>query len=451
MVESTIREAVTAVLQYGDEILMVRRQPALASFPGYWAFPGGKVDKADSDAPVRAAAWCADIEPRLVEALVRELKEEIGFDLDLAFERGEVEAMHQFGHALTPPILPVRFDTLFYRVKLRSRPQITLDTGEVDLLRWERPQVLHDEYLAGRLLLAPPTSATVALFASGGGVKPAREVLDHANEIRLPIVEAVHGLRHISVRSHTLPPAFHTNCFCIGDTGSNVILVDPSPWTDDELDALETRVRPFGVREIFLTHHHPDHCERADALARRLGVGIALSADTSERIAQRAPRFFDGITQRLVNDGDVVTHWLGRPVRALAVPGHDEGQLALMPDDRAWCIVGDLIQGIGTVVIHKPEGNMARYFRSLERLIELDPKVIVPSHGIAMGTVFRLQETLRHRRLRETSVLELHRAGRNTDEMLATLYQGLDARLVPLARQNIESHLDKLREEGAVV
>lgn len=450
MVESPIREAVTAVLHHGDDILMVRRQPALAAFPGYWAFPGGKVDKADADAPPRKASWCADIEPRLIEALARELREEIGFDLDEACERGDVEAIHVFGNALTPPILPVRFNTLFYRIHLKHRPKITLDTGEVDQLRWATPAALNAEYLDGQLLLAPPTSATVALFAAGGGTEPGNVALEEFHKQRLPIIQAVHGLQKIPVRSNTLPPAFHTNCFLIGDEGSNVILVDPSPWNDDELDALTERVRPFGISEIFFTHHHPDHNERADVLARRLGVGIALSADTSARISERAPRFFEGITQRLVNDGDVVTHWKGRPVVAIAVPGHDEGQLALMSADRAWCIVGDLIQGVGTVVIHKPEGNMRRYFRSLERIIELDPKVILPSHGLAMGTTFRLQETLRHRRLRESSVLELHREGRSINEMLQVIYKDLDPRLLPLARDNIESHLDKLREEGAL-
>ncbi|MFX7571055.1 hypothetical protein ABTJ55_19950, partial [Acinetobacter baumannii] len=85
-----------------------------------------------------------------------------------------------------------------------------------------------------------------------------------------------------------------------------------------------------------------------------------------------------GIEVRLYRDGDEVTQWNRQPVRALAVPGHHEGQLALMPDDRAWCIVGDLIQGIGTVVIAPPEGNMRRYFASMERVIGLGPRAIYP-------------------------------------------------------------------------
>ena len=447
----TIKEAVTVVLQHGQEILVVRRHPALASFPGYWAFPGGKVDKADAEVPPRVGAWCEGHDARQLQALIRELGEEIGFDLDAAVGRGELVSLHAFGHALTPAIVPVRFDTVFFRIELSVRPPIVLDTGEVDRYRWATPAQLHAEYLDGQLLLAPPTSAAIARLAAGeGGAGSEAVSLDENHKERLPIIQAIWGLREIPVRSNTLPPAFHTNCFLLGDEGTHRVLVDPSPWNDDELEELHKVVAPLGVNELFLTHHHPDHCERADVLARRLGVGIALSADTAERIAWRSPRFFDGITQRVVGDGDVITHWLGRPVRAVAVPGHDEGQLALMPDDRAWCIVGDLIQGIGTVVIHKPEGHMGRYFRSLERIIELAPKVIVPSHGIAMGTTFRLEETLRHRQLREASVLELHRAGQTLEQMLAAIYRDLDPRLLPLARQNIESHLEKLREEGLV-
>jgi endoribonuclease LACTB2 len=146
----------------------------------------------------------------------------------------------------------------------------------------------------------------------------------------------------------------------------------------------------------------------------------------------------------------VLCRWLGRAVRAYAVPGHDEGQLALMPDGHAWCIVGDLIQGLGTVVIAKPEGHMGRYFESLRKIIALAPRAIYPSHGIAMGGVYRLQETLKHRELREKQVLGLFHEGRSIGEMLPLIYADVDPRLLPLAQMNIESHLDKLREEGVI-
>lgn len=447
---SSIREAVTAVIQHGGEILMVRRSPALFSFPGYWAFPGGKVDPADALAPARTGSWASDIAPAQLEALARELREEISLDLDALVAGGEVGSLHRIGTALTPAIVPVRFNTLFFCLRLGSRPTITLDVGEVDHARWARPQVLVDEYHRGQLLLAPPTIAAIRLLAQGGGQTASDVALEEFHKERMPVIEPIHGLRKLPVRSNTLPPAHHTNCFVIGDEGANVLLIDPAPWNDDELDALHQRVRGFGIRELLLTHHHIDHCERADVLARRLGVNLAMSADTAARIGRGNPRFFDGLATRVIEDGDIVTHWLGQPVRALAVPGHDEGQLALMPDDRAWCIVGDLIQGVGTVVIHPPEGHMGRYFKSLQRIIDLDPKVIVPSHGLAMGTTHRLRETLKHRQAREARVLQLHQDGRSTDEMLGAIYLDLDPRLLPLARMNIEAHMIKLREDGVL-
>ena len=175
-----------------------------------------------------------------------------------------------------------------------------------------------------------------------------------------------------------------------------------------------------------------------------------MSADTRDRILARQPRWLDGLTVRVRHHGDIVTTWLGQPVRVLAVPGHDEGQLALMPDNRAWCIVGDLIQGVGTVVIAAPEGDMAKYFATLEKVIALAPKVIWPSHGSALGGTFYLEQTLKHRRQREAQVQALSAAGKSVDEMLAAMYPDTDPRLLPLARMNIDSHLVKLRAEGSL-
>jgi glyoxylase-like metal-dependent hydrolase (beta-lactamase superfamily II) len=229
------------------------------------------------------------------------------------------------------------------------------------------------------------------------------------------------------------------------------VLVDPAPNSDAELERLCTVVDQFGLDEIFLTHHHPDHRERADTLARRYRVPIGMSADTRERIGRKTGgKFFEGVETRLYEEGDVVTEWLGQPVSLFAVPGHDEGQLALMPKNRDWCVVSDLIQGVGTVVIAAPEGNMKKYFNSLERVIGLDPAVIIPSHGLALGGTHYLKQTLAHRQLREQQVKQLFDAGKSPAEMVPAIYPQLDPQLLPLARMNVDSHLEKLREDGAI-
>src|SRR5690349_2909262 len=114
---SKIFDAATAVILHGGELLVTRRQPQLAAFPGFHVFPGGKVDKADPDTAPGPAVFEPHA-PRLMHALIREVREELGFDLLAAAGRGEVAEVVDLGIALTPPVMPVRFNTHFYRVEL---------------------------------------------------------------------------------------------------------------------------------------------------------------------------------------------------------------------------------------------------------------------------------------------------------------------------------------------
>lgn len=442
----SIRDAVTAVLCCQGEILMVRRQPQLPSFSGYWAFPGGKIEAADATA--ETSLVCAETDHAVLVGIAREVQEEMGIDLDALARSGQVLGVHLLGEATTPPIAAGRFRTRFLRIDLAEKPALALDTREHSEALWAAAGEWFSRYQLGTLLMAPPTLDTVMALAQD----PSRNNLIHLDndgaddECRL--IEPLQGLRMIPVRSHTLPPATHTNAFLIGD--SYKVLVDPSPADRTELARLYKLIDRLGCDEVLLTHHHPDHCQFANEIAAHYDVPLALSDTTRRFVQAKHPDFFGDLLLRTYVEGDVVTRWLGQPVRVVPVPGHDAGQLALMPDSKAWFIVGDLIQGIGTVVIAKPEGHMATYFATLQKVIDLDPAVIIPSHGMAMGTTYRLQETLKHRRLREASVLQLHREGKSGDEMLPLLYQGVDARLWPLARMNIDSHLDKLREDALI-
>ena len=86
----------------------------------------------------------------------------------------------------------------------------------------------------------------------------------------------------------------------------------------------------------------------------------------------------------------------------------------------------------------------------MERIIKLSPRVIFPSHGIALGGVNKLQVTLDHRKEREQQVLNLLIEGKTEEEMLQTIYKGVDPKLFPYARKTISAHLKKLEEEGKI-
>lgn len=450
MSPAPVLDAVTAVLLHGDELYLVRRNPALPAFSGYHAFPGGKVDRGDGDAPLAGALFDGHT-PRLLRALARELQEELAFDLFDAVERGHVGELLNLGEITTPAFAPLRFRTWFFKIVLRERPRLVPDPGEATEGAWHKVSEWRRRYRAGRLLAAPPTSLTIDALARDPALRelpPFPGTFDPERDI--PWVEPLAGLRILLVRSNTLPPATHTNVFWIGGDGGPRVLVDPSPADRDELGRLCRSLDAFGVDLVFLTHHHPDHREFADEIARRYRVPLGLSADTRARIAAKSPGFFEGLAVRIYGEGDELTRWQGEAVRLIAVPGHDEGQLAPLAESRTWCIVGDLIQGIGTVVIAPPEGNMRKYFASLKRVIELDPAVIIPSHGLALGGTHFLQSALRHREEREMQIRTRHEAGLGEDQILAEVYRGIDPRLLHLARLNIRSHLEKLREEGVV-
>lgn len=448
---SPVHDAVTALLLHGRQLCLVQRHPALSAFPGYHAFPGGKVDPEDADEPVPHTAF-AGVDARKARALRRELREELDLDLFAIAGRGGLGEIRCIGQVTTPSWVPVRFRTWFFVVTLDEPPVLRPDGSECVAAEMRPVADWLESYETGRLLLAPPTLLALrSLIADPRLSALPGFPADLDAEREVPWVEPLAGLRILLVRSNTLPPAQHTNAFWIGDEGAPKVLVDPSPANSTEFGRLCRRIDAWGLDRVLLTHHHPDHREYADEIARRYRVPLLLSADCRDRLAAKCGEsFFSGIEVQTVGDSFELTRWQDEPVHLLPVPGHDEGQLAPMPASRAWCIVGDLIQGIGTVVIAPPEGNMRRYFDTLRRVIDLNPAVVIPSHGMALGTTHYLQQALRHREQREQQILSLHANGHSEDGMLAEIYRDVDPRLQPLARVNIRSHLQKLREEGRI-
>ena len=70
-------DSVSALFIYKEKILTVQRQSYLESFPGYLAFPGGKIDKDESSIPFKTK-FLSKKNPKLMRALQREFHEELG-------------------------------------------------------------------------------------------------------------------------------------------------------------------------------------------------------------------------------------------------------------------------------------------------------------------------------------------------------------------------------------
>jgi 8-oxo-dGTP pyrophosphatase MutT (NUDIX family) len=189
------------------EVLMVRRNRAVAFMGGAYVFPGGRVDEADAVTTPEAKAGvdgldhvdrCVDL-PREVEAAyrvaaIRELLEEAGLLLArrdgrivdagvaaalrlsllgempfaaLAASQGltlALDAVMPFAHWVTPPVEIRRYDTRFLMARVPPAQDASHDDGET-ALEWLRPADAVARGARGDIQLPPPTWSTLKRLA----------------------------------------------------------------------------------------------------------------------------------------------------------------------------------------------------------------------------------------------------------------------------------------------
>ena len=445
--ETFIKKSVVAVITYEGQVFIGHRQVYLKAFPGYLSFPGGKIDKEDSTEPY-TCQFLRDHHPQIMRGLCREIQEEIKFDLEQSIGNNQVSQFTKIGEALTPPITNLRFHTYFFHIKLKVKPKFFVSKSEFKFANWTFYENLILDFQKGKNLLAPPTLKVLKFL---NNKEKAPFYFEGVQKDKLLVLEFISGMKQIPVKSDTLLPATHTNAFILGDKSKGVFLIDPSPNSRDELDKLMNTLSDYKLDGMFLTHHHPDHYEHSNKIAKLLKVPIFLSKDSFNRICDsRSVDYFKGVQTKFVSQDQVLTTWKGREIFVCEIPGHDKGHLGLAPRSMEWFLVGDLIQGIGTVVIAEPEGSMKEYFNTLKKVIALNPKIIIPSHGLPLGTTFRLCETLKHRQMREEQVFNLVKENKNSEQILPIVYENIPPELHKYAIKTIESHITKLKEEKRI-
>jgi glyoxylase-like metal-dependent hydrolase (beta-lactamase superfamily II) len=247
----------------------------------------------------------------------------------------------------------------------------------------------------------------------------------------------------LALKTPTLPPAAHTNAYLVGPDQGPQLVIDPGSPYPDQQSVLERAIsaesdagRPLAM--ILLTHHHGDHVGGAAALAARFGVPIAAHANTARRLAGRVP-----VTQ-LLADGDEV-----HGVRCVFTPGHADGHLCYELGSAS--VVGDMVAGLGTILIDPVEGSMAAYLDSLRVMLARPATQLLPAHGpmIADGPS-KLREYIAHRTMREDRVLAALRGkpDASVEELVPDAYADTPKLLWPLAERSLRAHLDKLVGEG---
>ncbi len=441
-------KAVAAILVHEDEVFVIKRQPHLRAFPGYYAFPGGKIDAGDDIRSIQHELLLDHPDVHM-NALFRELSEELEFDLEAAVNVGEVQEITLFGTAITPAFERIRFSAYYYKIVLGRKPAFKLDENEISEGNWGMAAHLCERYRGGQALMVVPMRNTLFRLAQSISATNCEPFNIEIPAGELACIELIDGLRTFPVPSNTLPPANTTNALLLGDEGEEQVLVDPSPGSAEVYSQLIKTLSNRMLDAILISHHHPDHHERAFELALEKGIPVLMSHITRERIEHDFGTAYLANTRiKIIAEGTEVTRWKGRAVRAYELPGHDDGMLGLAPDDLAWFFVADLVQSLGSIVIPDEGGDLVIYLDSLQRIIDLDPDVILPSHGIASGGTEIIKQAFAHRMQREEQIRPFYLAGTSTGEILKCVYPDLSEELIPLAAQTIHQHIRKLEADA---
>jgi len=243
---------------------------------------------------------------------------------------------------------------------------------------------------------------------------------------------------------------YGTQTYLIGAT--EVAVIDPGPDIPEHLDAVERAIAGRRVVAIMCTHTHRDHSPAARPLAQRTGAAIVGCAPLAlETVGPRADASFDGdyAPGRVLADGESI-EVDGHPITAVSTPGHTSNHLCFGYRDALFS--GDHVMGWSTTVVVPPDGEMAAYMQSLDKLRQRGDRILYPAHGPA---VTKPQQYLRHlvghRMQREKQILTLVQAqALGIPDIVASAYPGLDPRLTAAAGGSVLAHLLDLERRGLV-
>ena len=261
-----------------------------------------------------------------------------------------------------------------------------------------------------------------------------------------------------------------TETYIVG-AGSEVAVIDPGPAGTGaaghadtnafdsqgrgHVGAILAAIGSAKLVAIVCTHTHRDHSPAAAPLKAATGAPIIGCAPLV--LADDGPRAdaaFDPTyaPDRILADGEQISGE-GWTLEAVATPGHTSNHLCYALLESGALFTGDHVMGWSTTVVSPPDGDMAAYMASLQKLHDRTDRVLYPAHGPAVDNPRQLvRGMMGHRRQRESQIVRLLGEGpQQIPAMVVRMYKGLDPRLAGAAGRSVLAHLIDLERQRRVV
>lgn len=414
------------------------------------------------------------------------------------------DSVFMLAHWITDRDLPRRFDVPFLVARMPEGQEPVADEAEQFEPVWVRPADALARHEAGQFFMIFPTIRTLqrlATFATTQAVfdalahelplwtscpragtmagKEARYMesdmpygelalvcpdgqivhpLDWQTERPVPLLRNVQRLTAPNPGVMTGPG---TNSYLVGDPATGYIAIDPGPADPEHLDKL-WRAAGGDIRMIVCTHSHPDHSPGAAPLqalcvqagkARPPILGLP-SAPTARTASTFTPDRSLQNNELLALDEKAPEGNITHTLQVIHTPGHAANHLCLLLVEDALLFSGDHILNGSTTVVDPPDGNMADYLDSLDKLdavcAEHGVEFILPAHGYVLGDARGAIAKLKaHRLAREAKVLAAMQAlpQGSMEDWVRHAYADVPPRMWPVAQRSLLAHVERIRAQ----
>lgn len=246
-----------------------------------------------------------------------------------------------------------------------------------------------------------------------------------------------------------------TNSFLLGH--ERLALVDPGPVDAAHAAALRAVIGARPVVAILLTHTHRDHSASAAEWRRSLAAPLWFGGPhrlsrplrRGERNPLRRSCDWDLVPDRTLADGETIMAG-DLAVSVHTTPGHCANHLAFGISGTDTLLSGDHVMGWNSTLVAVPDGSMAAYLASLDKIAALPFSRYLPAHGgpIANGPAYA-NALKAHRKLRNAQLLAAVAEGARTlGAVVAAIYPAQPWQVRRAARLTMLAHVEYLEARG---